>query len=43
MAQACAIREIERSVKEEDRQRKMVDLVGCAMADSSPSTAVPKV
>jgi len=41
-AQACALDAIEKNEKAEDRQRLSVELVGCVMSATSPSTAVTR-
>ncbi|KAJ8686501.1 hypothetical protein QAD02_022295 [Eretmocerus hayati] len=42
-AQSCALDEIQKNVSDGDeKQQKSVDVVNCAMSNSSPDTAVPQ-
>ena len=42
-AQACGIHEIQTSVKPEEQQQRLVDLVGCVMTANNPASAVTLV
>lgn len=42
-AQACALYEIEQTIKAEEQQQKKVDVVNCVMASRNPASAVLQV